>query len=600
MSAPVSPVAMIATSMQAQPGVYALLLGSGVSTAAGMPTGWGVVKDLVRRVAAAEHPGNSDELASAESDPEKWWSEHHGVELEYSSLLQALAPTQATRQGLLSSYFEPSDEDRAAGVKAPTKAHRAIAQLVKRGAVRVVLTTNFDRLMEQALEAEGVAAQVITRPEAVKGMSPLAHAPATLIKLHGDYKDLTSLNTPEELSAYPMEWQGLIRQILDEYGLIVAGWSADWDTALVSLMESTPSRRYPLYWDKRSSRGANAQRLLLNRSGILVPASDADALFSELATSLEALDRLAEPPLTSAMAVARLKRYLPDPVRRIDLHDLVMGAADAAIEGINGQTLSGIDQMAFQRVLERHREESRLLRTLLVTGIWHDLDGVHDRLWMDVIGRLLGAGTVPVLGVPILSELDHARLYPALLTVSAAGVTAVLRGRDRLLVRIATEVTSAVDRGVRVSMTACQIAHPARVLSDSSVNMLPRWEGKKWIYPISHLLNLDTRDVFTELIPRDDEYSDAFHAFEYRMSLLQEFTNRENRFGYRAMPGEYVGETAWSWDDRDVPAAEDAFRAAAQFAIDWPWTDLLGGDANYDKALVDHREILKTYKRYRM
>jgi hypothetical protein len=40
MSNPLSPLAMLATSMQAQPGVYALLQGSGVSTDAGVPTGW--------------------------------------------------------------------------------------------------------------------------------------------------------------------------------------------------------------------------------------------------------------------------------------------------------------------------------------------------------------------------------------------------------------------------------------------------------------------------------------------------------------------------------------------------------------------------------
>lgn len=43
---------MLATSMHAQPGVYALLLGSGVSSGAGIATGWGVVTTLVREVAA--------------------------------------------------------------------------------------------------------------------------------------------------------------------------------------------------------------------------------------------------------------------------------------------------------------------------------------------------------------------------------------------------------------------------------------------------------------------------------------------------------------------------------------------------------------------
>lgn len=77
--------------MHAQPGVYAVLLGSGVSTGAGMPTGWGVVKELVRRLAVAEHPDDPASLAAAQADPEQWWRGNHGGDLGYSSLLEALA-----------------------------------------------------------------------------------------------------------------------------------------------------------------------------------------------------------------------------------------------------------------------------------------------------------------------------------------------------------------------------------------------------------------------------------------------------------------------------------------------------------------------------
>ena len=39
MSAPLSQTVALATSMHAQPGVYAVLLGSGASTGSGIPTG---------------------------------------------------------------------------------------------------------------------------------------------------------------------------------------------------------------------------------------------------------------------------------------------------------------------------------------------------------------------------------------------------------------------------------------------------------------------------------------------------------------------------------------------------------------------------------
>jgi len=130
------------------------------------PQDGGVVTELVRRVAAVEDP---DSIVEAAGDPEKWWHEHHGGTLGYSTLLEAVAPTPAARQGLLADFFEPSDEEREQGIKTPSRGHLAIAELVKRGSVKVIITTNFDRLIEQALDAVGVASQVIARPEAVKG-----------------------------------------------------------------------------------------------------------------------------------------------------------------------------------------------------------------------------------------------------------------------------------------------------------------------------------------------------------------------------------------------------------------------------------------------
>jgi hypothetical protein len=130
------------------------LLGSGVSTAAGIPTGWGVIQDLVRRIAIAHDPDHSVGMAIAERDVETWWQENgDGLSLDYSNLLEQLVPTAPARHGTLSAYFEASEEDVEEGRKVSTAAHDAIAALVHRGAVRIVIKNHFDRLMEQALDA---------------------------------------------------------------------------------------------------------------------------------------------------------------------------------------------------------------------------------------------------------------------------------------------------------------------------------------------------------------------------------------------------------------------------------------------------------------
>ncbi|WP_426736978.1 SIR2 family protein [Plantibacter sp. 2H11-2] len=581
--------------MQSQPGVYSVLLGSGVSTGAGMPTGWGVVRDLVRQVAVAEAPDDAESHQLAEKDPEAWWAVHGQGDLGYASLLEQLAPTAAARQGLLSSYFEPSDDDRAQGIKTPSKAHLALAGLVKRGLVRVIITTNFDRLMEQALESVGVSPQVISRPEAVNGMAPLAHAPATIIKLHGDYKDLGTRNTPTELETYPKEWNVLLQQVFSDYGLLISGWSADWDTALVSALESG-ARRYPLYWDLRSSRGTTATRVLRNRSGNVIEAAGADEVFTELAASVEALQKLSEPPLTTAMAVARLKRALPDPTRRIELHDLLMTIAGHTAEAIGAQltsTTQNFEGAAYQAIYEEYLAASAPLLPLIIAGTWHDPDGTHDQLWIDVLQRLVDAGTAPISSGARL--LLAARLIPARLALTAIGVVAAARGRESLLLRAAATVEGRTQMGHGDAFPAAQLLHPYRVFEKDWVNAMPRWKGTKWLYPMSHLLVTDLRVFFDEFIRLDADFVIAFHGSEYRLGLIQAKEQADGQ-GYQPEDGEYVGERGWSWEGERLPFAEIAFRRDAT-RRNWPWVPFFGGTDEYEAALQTHRELLRNYAR---
>ena len=174
------PVLVLATAMQSSRGAYALLIGSGVSRGAGIPTGWDVTLDLVRRV--AERRG-----VDCSADPVAWFESEYGDQPSYSKLLGDLARTATERRQLLREYFEPSEEEALDGLKTPGPAHKAIARLVKRGHIRVILTTNFDRLLERALDEEGIAPQVVASVDAVKGMLPLAHSGCTVVKLHGDY-----------------------------------------------------------------------------------------------------------------------------------------------------------------------------------------------------------------------------------------------------------------------------------------------------------------------------------------------------------------------------------------------------------------------------
>ena len=160
--------------------------------------------------------------------PAPGWRSMYNSEPTYDTVLGALVHTSAERQGLLRPFFEPTEEDRAAQRKVPSPAHRAVAELVAGGHIRVVLTTNFDFLAEHSLRGVGIEPVVASSPEAIVGLAPLhllGPGRCVVVHLHGDYLSDVFLNTADELGEYPPETNDFLSRVFDEYGLIIVGWS---------------------------------------------------------------------------------------------------------------------------------------------------------------------------------------------------------------------------------------------------------------------------------------------------------------------------------------------------------------------------------------
>lgn len=308
----------LALNLASSPGEFALLLGSGISRAAGIPTGWEVTLDLIRQIAGLQG-------ADVERDQlTEWFRETIGAEPRYSEVLEAAGPTKQARQRLVRRYFERTDDD-AEGVKSPTSAHRAIAKLVRGGFIRVIVTTNFDRLMELALEADGITPIVLATDAQIQGATPIHRNACTLIKVHGDFLDEGILNIDEELGAYPAPLDALLDRVFDEYGIVFSGWSADYDVALRAAVERRTSRRYSCVWTHRGEPSAVARRLIDHQSFVSCPVKDADTFFAELATKTAAAAELATlQPESIELLAASAKRSLKSPAPLIDYRDLVL------------------------------------------------------------------------------------------------------------------------------------------------------------------------------------------------------------------------------------------------------------------------------------
>ncbi len=299
----IDPMVSLAHAIHSRPRRYALLLGSGVSRAAGIPTGWEILGELIARVRSLEG-------ADGDDDNVKWFTKRFGESPDYSQVVQRLARTDYERQEMLRGFFEPAADGQGTSDKKPTAAHRAIARLVKGGFVQIVVTTNFDRLVETALADEGIHATVISSKHQVAGMVPLVHQQAVVFKLNGDYRDPSIRNTVEELREYEPATTGLLNQICESYGLVVCGWSGDWDLALRTALEATTARRFSMYWASRSTPSERAQSLIHARDAEVVLGMDADRFFDELAGKVLSLQEAATAQPKSLQLLAAESRRL--------------------------------------------------------------------------------------------------------------------------------------------------------------------------------------------------------------------------------------------------------------------------------------------------
>ena len=66
--------------------------------------------------------------------------------------------------------------------------------------MRVILTLNFDRLVEQAVRAEGIEPTVVASPADVEGIAPLHTLECCIVHLHGDYLNPTSTTNSSVLA----------------------------------------------------------------------------------------------------------------------------------------------------------------------------------------------------------------------------------------------------------------------------------------------------------------------------------------------------------------------------------------------------------------
>lgn len=250
---------------------------------------------------------------------------------------------------------------------------------------------------------------------------PLIHSRCYVVKIHGDYLDTRIRNTNAELGAYTPELNALLDRIIDEHGLIVCGWSGDWDPALRSAITRAPNRRYPMFWAARGKLSAIADTVVGHRAGKVVTIEGADAFFERLEMLVSAQTDAQRPnPRSVDLLVASAKKFLAWPEFRIQLDELIgseLRRIDSFIVSGGFQPPAGNWQSDFFALaVARYEAQTEILARIFgVSGRYGK--GDEFRGAVEAITRL--GHREPGSGFDFLVNL---RTYPAVLLLYSYGI----------------------------------------------------------------------------------------------------------------------------------------------------------------------------------
>jgi hypothetical protein len=496
-------LARLAMALADGKGRYALLLGSGVSRGTGMPTGWDVVRELLSRYARATR-------SEIPADPIAFWRENLGADPGYSSILEELAATPAERQALLEPFWIPTGDELEQGSKIPGAAHKAIAALVKDGVFRVILTTNFDTLLEQALDAAGVIYRVVANGDDADGAPPYAHGGVFIIKVSGDYRDTRILNTLAELSTIDDRLGAYVSRVLDDFGLLVCGWSAEWDLALADLIRAASNRRYTTWWTHRGEITAAASLLIDRRDAQEITISDVDSFFADLQIRVEAIMEMREPRLDDpAQAAAVVKLLLKSPANDIKLRESILREA----EFVRDKVLEiDLQRAVDTRTLAQHCEEivtvTSALRAMLATLAFYGDAARHGGIVHEAILRL-------VLRTPLAGNMALIKLIehgPPSLAADAAALGAYLADHP--------DFFRAVYGGsVEINGKTTSLAF-LTALSGITDDVANHLLGSQFFCPITYYERKKARDLVPILMLDGQAFDDRYLDFDYFRSII--------------------------------------------------------------------------------
>ncbi|MEP0548924.1 MAG: SIR2 family protein [Rhodothermales bacterium] len=231
-------------------------LGAGASLSAGIPTAWNMIWEFKRALFCSEQRVPISHVENLNDER---------VRLRIQSYLddRGDCPTQNAPDEY-SFYFErvyPSAGDRQHYIDqlvrkgSPSYGHIVLASLLRTGRSNVVWTTNFDRVLEDAilplLESSGDLVVADLAHTALGTEALRKHNYPLYVKLHGDFQSKELKNIADELQSQDATHRRNLIQACGGRGLAVVGFSGRDNSIMDTLEEAIDDGHgYPdgLFW----------------------------------------------------------------------------------------------------------------------------------------------------------------------------------------------------------------------------------------------------------------------------------------------------------------------------------------------------------------
>jgi Tfp pilus assembly protein PilF len=249
---------------------FAFFLGAGCSVSSGVVDAAGLVRDeWLPRLRDLRAPKRADLDAWAKGEFVGWDPKKAAV--FYGPVLEALFLQAEERQ---------REIERLCDGKFPGFGYATLANLVtfEAGRFNVVLTTNFDDLVADALYLFTSARPLVIQHESLANYIRPTRTRPLVVKLHGDHR-LSPQNTTAETRTLKEQIEAHVHTLLHDRGLIFMGYGGN-DEGIATMLEALPAEALPLgvFWTSGREPKGRLRSWLETRDAIWIETERFDDL----------------------------------------------------------------------------------------------------------------------------------------------------------------------------------------------------------------------------------------------------------------------------------------------------------------------------------